>query len=74
MSDSQPLKERRAIALFDRRSGGGRRKVHDLGFFERGGIERRSGIEARLKEERRDQCAKVSPWSSVCPKTKSPVE
>jgi len=48
MNESQSLKERRALdPLLDRRSGGDRRKLHDLEFFKGGGIERRGGVESR---------------------------
>jgi hypothetical protein len=50
MSESQSVKDKRAIdPLLERRSGDDRRKVHDLEFFEEGGIERRSGDESRQK-------------------------
>jgi hypothetical protein len=50
MSERQSVKDRRAIdPLLDRRSGDDRRKVHELEFFEGGGIERRSGYESRQK-------------------------
>ena len=71
------IKARKVIVIteyLDRRSGDDRRKVYDLDFFEQGGIERRSGTESRQKGDRRIQCVNVSKWSSVCPKTKSPVE
>jgi hypothetical protein len=52
MSESQSAKDRRAIdPLLERRSGDDRRKVHDLEFFEEGGIERRSGYESRQKRD-----------------------
>ncbi len=75
MSESRLLKDRRIDDPYlDRRSGDDRRKVCDLDFFEKGGIERRSGGESRQRGDRRIQCVNVSKWSSVCPKTKSPVE
>ena len=55
----------------DRRSGDDRRKHYDLDFFEHGGVERRRGIEARQKRDRRAQCVKVGEWSSVCLSTRS---
>jgi hypothetical protein len=36
----------------DRKSGGDRRKVDNPDFIDRGGIDRRSGIEARQKREK----------------------
>jgi len=75
MNESQPLKDRRiGDPYFDRRSGGDRRKVHDLDFFDQGGIERRSGAESRKKGDRRIQRVNVSKSSSVCLKTNSPAE
>ena len=75
MTESQSLKDRRIADQFlDRRSGDDRREAYDLDFFEQGVVERRSGIDCRQKGERRAQCVNVSEWSSVCPKTKSPVE
>jgi hypothetical protein len=75
MSQSKPLKDRRMGDPFlDRRCGDDRREAYELGYFARGGIERRSGMERRQAGERRAQYINVSQWSSVCPKTKSPVE
>jgi hypothetical protein len=75
MSEKEPLKDRRIGDPFlDRRCGDDRREAYDLGYFENGGIEKRGGVESRQKKERRAQCVNVSQWSSVCPKTKSPVE
>jgi hypothetical protein len=75
MGYSQPLIDRRTIdPLPDRRSVDARRKVHDLEFFERGGIERRSGVECRQKVDRRNQCANASQRSTLCPNTKLPIE
>jgi hypothetical protein len=72
MSESQSLKNGRiADPFLDRRSGDDRREAQELGYFEQGGIERRSGAESRQKEERRVKCVKVSEWSSVCPVKKS---
>ncbi len=51
----------------DRRSGEDRRQVYDSDYFENRGIERRKGKERRQKGERRDNCVRVSDWSSVCP-------
>ena len=75
MSKSQPLKDRRIRDPFlDRRSGEDRREAYELGYFAHGGIERRRGVESRTKDERRDQCIKVSDWSSVCPPEKAPAK
>jgi hypothetical protein len=75
MSESQSLKDGRiADPFLDRRSGDDRREAYELGFFKKGGIERRSGVESRQKGERRVQCVNASEWSSVCTKTKSPIE
>jgi len=72
MSESPSLKDRRIRdAFLDRRSGDDRREAYDLDFFERGGVERRSGIDCRKKGERRAQCVNVSEWSSVCSPEKS---
>jgi hypothetical protein len=61
MSENQSFKDRRAIdPLLDRRSGDDRRKVHDFEFFERGGIERRSGVESRQKGDNSVQSINVS--------------
>jgi tetratricopeptide (TPR) repeat protein len=74
-SKSQSLKDGRIGDPFlDRRSGDDRREAYELGYFAQGGIERRSGVESRQKGDRRVQCVNVSQWSSVCPKTKPPVE
>ena len=75
MNERQPLKNRRnGDPNLDRRSGEDRRTVHDLDFFDQGGIERRSGAESRKKGGRRLQGANVSKSSSVGLKTKSPAE
>jgi hypothetical protein len=75
MSDRQTMKDRRIGDPFlDRRCGDDRRESYELGYFAHGGIERRSGIERRQTGERRAQYVNVTQWSSVCPKTKSPVE
>jgi len=75
MSESQTMKDRRiGDPYLDRRCGDDRREAYELGYFAQGGIERRKGMERRQKEERRDQYVQISQWSSVCRKTKSPVE
>ena len=45
-----PEKRKRS---FDRRSGDDRRNVYTLGFFLKGGIEKRGGKERRIGKERR---------------------
>lgn len=75
MSGDQGLKDNRTADPFmDRRSGEDRRHAYDLDYFEQGGVERRKTGERRETDERRDQCVKVSDWSSVCPDTKSSGE
>jgi hypothetical protein len=51
----------------DRRSGEDRRAVYDSDYFDQDGLERRTGKERRQGHERRDDCIRVSKWSSVCP-------
>jgi len=58
------MAERRR-SFFDRRSGEDRRKVHNLDYFSKGGVERRSGKERRSKVERRKGWIRVSDWVSV---------
>ena len=73
MAESQLLKDRRIGDPFlDRRCGDDRREAYELGYFAHGGVERRSGVESRTKNERRIQCKKVSDWSSVCQPEKVP--
>jgi hypothetical protein len=50
----------------DRRSGEDRRQVYDVDYFQNGGVERRSGKDRRQQGERREDCTRVSKWSSVC--------
>jgi hypothetical protein len=66
MGDSEALKVIKQIdPLLERRSGDDRRKVQDLEFFERGGIERRSEIEARQNGESRVQAVNLcTGWKS----------
>ena len=62
------LKDDRKIDPFlDRRSGEDRREAYDLDYFLDGGEERREGTERRQFDERREDCFRVSQWSSVCP-------
>ena len=60
-------KNRQADPLEDRRSGEDRRVAYDLDYFSDGGVERRSAQERRRIDERRENCKRVSQWSSVCP-------
>ena len=59
--------ERVADPYVDRRSGEDRRAVYDSNYFDGGGLERRNGLDRRQQNERRDNCMRVSQWSSVCP-------
>jgi hypothetical protein len=52
-------------SVFDRRSGTHRRKVYRLGFFIKGGVERRTGTERRARDERRQGWVRVGRWNSV---------
>jgi hypothetical protein len=70
-ADQESKNKRTADPFIDRRSGEDRRREYDLDYFEQDGIERRKKSERRTKDERRDQCTKVSDWSSVCPDKKS---
>ena len=56
--------ERRGYRI-DRRSGDDRRKVHNLNYFIRGGLERRKFIERRSQGERRKNWLRVDEWVSV---------
>jgi len=62
-----PTDERMADPYVDRRSGDDRRAVYDSDYFDGGGLERRNGRDRRQQDERRDNCFRVSRWSSVCP-------
>jgi hypothetical protein len=55
----------------DRRSGDDRREAYDVDYFENDGSERRKGKDRRKQDERRDDCVRVSKWSSVCPDDRS---
>jgi hypothetical protein len=66
-----PKNARRSDPLEDRRSGEDRRTAYDLDYFQEGGAERRNGPERRSLHERRDDCQRVSEWSSVCPPDES---
>ena len=56
--------ERRGYRI-DRRSGDDRRKVHNLNYFIRGGVERRKFKERRSQGERRKNWLRVDEWVSV---------
>jgi len=58
------MKERRGYRI-DRRSGDDRRKVHNLNYFIRGGVERRKYKERRSHVERRKTWLRVDEWVSV---------
>lgn len=58
------MMERRSYRI-DRRSGVDRRKVHDLNYFIRGGVERRKFKERRSQGERRKNWIRVDDWISV---------
>ena len=59
--------DRTADPYVDRRSGDERRVVYDSDYFENGGLERRQAKDRRQRNERRQDCVRVSKWSSVCP-------
>jgi hypothetical protein len=49
----------------DRRAGEDRRRVHDLSYFENGGVERRYNQDRRVRGEQRSGWVRVTQWSSV---------
>lgn len=57
-------KERRSYG-FDRRSGSDRRKAYSVGYFSKGGVERRNDRDRRSRWERRAGWVKVSEWCSM---------
>ncbi len=59
--------ERTNDPFLDRRSGEDRREAYDLDYFQNDGVERRNKTERRRPDERRENCFRVSQWSSVCP-------
>ncbi len=68
MKEKKSLKyARTSDPYLDRRSGEDRRQVYDSDYFENGGIERRKGRARRKQGERREDCVRVSEWSSICP-------
>jgi hypothetical protein len=60
-------KIRKTDPFLDRRSGEDRREAYDLDYFRNGGTERREQGERRQPQERREDCIRVSDWSSICP-------
>jgi len=74
----KPTREekRKSDPYLDRRSDEDRREAYDLDHFAEGGLERRDEKERRNRKERRQDCVKVSTWSSVCPtnETDTPEE
>jgi hypothetical protein len=72
MKEKMALKDDRVGDPYvDRRSGDDRREAYDADYFENGGPERRRGKDRRKQDERRDDCVRVSKWSSVCPDDRS---
>lgn len=63
VATSRPQCRRSGI---DRRAGEDRRTVHDLSYFEQGGIERRKREERRVTSENRAGWVRVTQWSSIC--------
>ena len=55
----------RIRSCYDRRSDVDRRRAYRLGFFLKGGVEKRSGLERRSGDERRKDWVRVGNWSSV---------
>jgi hypothetical protein len=55
----------RIRSSIDRRSGTDRRKAYRLGFFLKGGVEKRTGKERRSNDERRKGWVRVGKWSGV---------
>jgi hypothetical protein len=66
-SKERPEKLRTADPFMDRRSGEDRSKMYSPDYFELGNHERRKSSERRDNVERRQDCFRVSEWSSVCP-------
>ena len=62
--ERRKMMERRGYRI-DRRSGIDRRKMHDLNYFIRGGVERREFRERRSQAERRKNWVRVDEWISV---------
>ena len=67
MTDKSTIEEKRKIDPYlDRRNVDDRRQTYDLDYFIEGGRERRNANERRTPEERRENCVRVSKWTSVC--------
>jgi hypothetical protein len=67
MEEEKILKDARLSDPYvDRRSGEDRRQVYYADYFSNGGLERRSGRERRLQNERRKNFIRISEWSSIC--------
>ncbi len=58
--------QRKCDPYLDRRSGEDRRKIYSLVYFNKGNKDRRVSDERRFNYERRENCVRVSQWSSVC--------
>ena len=58
----------------DRRSGEDRREDDDLDFFAKGGVEKRSGVEARQKGERRTPSVAVAKGQKDVSSQNSPAD
>lgn len=57
----------RRCARIDRRSGRERRRIDDLDYFLKGGMERRRRRERRSNLERRADWVRINKWYSVFP-------
>jgi hypothetical protein len=55
----------RIRSSLDRRSGTDRRRAYRLGFFLKGGVEKRSGKERRSRDERRKGWVRVGKWGGA---------
>ena len=55
---------RKTRSPIDRRSGSDRRKAYHVGYFMKGGVERRSGKERRTGKDRRKRLATFEDWPS----------
>ena len=64
--ETPPKEKRKKDRYLDRRSVEDRREVYDIEYFAEGGAERRMRGDRRKPKERREDCVKVSKWSSVC--------
>ena len=73
LSDKEKIyrSQRKSDPYVDRRSGADRREVYSLDYFSAGNPDRRNDLERRSESERRNNCIRVSEWSSVCPEYES---